>query len=162
MNVSKKPKSNRAGRPSKFTEGMARQARFLATRGCTDGELSEFFEVSEKTLNTWKKAHPEFLQSLKAGKEVADNTVQRGLFERATGYSHPSTHISNFQGSIIVTPTTKHYPPDTTACIFWLKNRRPAEWREKIDVKLNHPAGITIVIGGDVDNPKDDDDNDED
>jgi hypothetical protein len=86
----------KGGRPSAFTSEMMRQARFLCERGCTDVELADFFGVCEKTLNNWKKAHPEFLQALKEGKAFADNRVQRSLFERATGYSHPEVHISNF------------------------------------------------------------------
>jgi hypothetical protein len=139
------------GRPSAFASEMMRQARFLCERGCTDVELAEFFGVCEKTLNNWKKAHPEFLQSLKEGKAVADSRVQRSLFKRATGYSHPDVHFSNFQGTITATPLTKHYPPDTTAAIFWLKNRRPDQWRDKVDLNTNHTGTIEIVIGGDSD-----------
>lgn len=138
------------GRPSKFTPSMERQVRFLAARGATDVELAAFFEVSVPTLDTWKKVHPEFLGSLKEGKAEADSAVQRGLFERATGYSHPDAHVSNFQGQVTVTPLTKHYPPDTTAAIFWLKNRRPEEWRDKIDVNANHTGEIRIIVGGDA------------
>lgn len=139
------------GRPSAFTFEMMRQVRFLCERGCTDVELAEFFGVCEKTLNNWKKTHPEFLQSLKDGKAVADNKVQRSLFERATGYSHPDVHISNFQGTVTATPLTKHYPPDTTAAIFWLKNRRPGEWRDKVDVATTGEVKLNIVIGGNCD-----------
>ncbi len=46
------------------------------------------------------------------------------------GYSHPAVHVSNYQGDITLTPITKHYPPDTVAAIFWLKNRQPAKWRD--------------------------------
>ena len=139
----------KGGRPSAFTPEMMRQTRFLCERGCTDAELADFFGVCEKTLNNWKKAHPEFLQSLKEGKAVADIRVQRSLFERATGYSHPDVHISNFQGAITATPVTKHYPPDTTAAIFWLKNRRPDEWRDKVDLNARITGEIIVEIGGD-------------
>lgn len=143
-------KKRPAGRPSAFKPEMVAQARFLAERGCIDRELAEFFGVSEQTLNTWKQKHPEFLESLKAGKEQADNRVVRSLFERATGYSHPDVHISAFQGDVNVTPITKHYPPDTTAMIFWLKNRRPAEWRDKVETEVSAAGPIRIVIGGDA------------
>lgn len=147
--TNKKPPSKR-GRPTKFTPAILRQVRFLAKKGFTDKELSEFFGVSEKTLNTWKKAHPEFLQSLKDGKAVADDKVQNALFQRAIGYSHPDTHVSNHQGNITLTPIVKHLPPETTAAIFWLKNRRPAEWRDKIGVDAHITGEVIVEIGGDA------------
>lgn len=134
------PPTPKTGRPSKFTPEMERQARFLTARGATDAELAEFFEVSERTLNTWKKVHPEFLLSIKGGKSVADSNVVKALYERAIGYSHPDSHVSNFQGVITVTPITKYYPPDTTACIYWTKNRIPEEWRDRQTVDLKGDA----------------------
>lgn len=118
-------------RPSRYKAEFAEQAAKLCRLGATDKELAEFFGVTEKTINNWKGAHSEFLQSLKAGKQMADAEVADKLFQRAIGYSHPDTHISNFQGVIMVTPSTKHYPPDPTSMIFWLKNRRPDLWRDK-------------------------------
>ena len=118
-------------RPSRYKAEFAGQAAKLCRLGATDKELAEFFGVTEKTINNWKGAHPEFLQSLKAGKQMADAEVAEKLFQRAIGYSHPDTHISNYQGLITVTPITKHYPPDPTSMIFWLKNRRPDLWRDK-------------------------------
>lgn len=138
-------------RPSKFTDEMTVQARFLAEKGCTDAEIASFFKVTEQTVNNWKISHPEFFESLKLGKEVADQKVERSLFERATGFSHPDTHISNFQGDITVTPLVKHYAPDTTACIFWLKNRKPAEWRDKVEVQQSGEINLVVTIGGNVD-----------
>lgn len=147
--TNKKPPSKR-GRPTKFKPAILRQVRFLAKKGFTDKELSEFFRVSEKTLNTWKKAHPVFLQSLKDGKAVANDKVQNSLFQKAIGYSHPDTHVSNHQGTVTLTPVVKHYPPDTTACIFWLKNRKPTEWRDKVESNVHITRDIVVEIGGDA------------
>ena len=158
MSAKKKPAKKqpakttaKRGRPSKFQPAMIAQARFLAEKGCTDAELGEFFGVCEATINTWKIEHPGFLESIKEGKAESDSKVVRSLFERATGYSHPDTHIAVSQGDVIVTPTIKHYPPDTTACIFWLKNRRPEEWREKVALEGANggPVEVEITIGGD-------------
>lgn len=99
--------------------------------GATDADLAEFFEVSEQTINAWKKAHKGFLESLKAGKRLADADVAERLFQRAMGYSHPEEKVFNNQGEIVTHQTTKHYPPDPTSMIFWLKNRDPERWREK-------------------------------
>ena len=123
--------SKARGRPTKYQKAYCEQARKLCDLGAVDRELADFFEISEVTLNAWKAKHPDFLKSLKAGKVEADDRVERSLYQRAVGYSHPDTHISNYQGEVTLTPITKHYPPDTTACIFWLKNRRKDEWRDR-------------------------------
>lgn len=127
------PPAKKRGRPSAYQPEFPEQATKLCRLGATDKELADFFKVSEVTLNAWKTKHPEFLKSLKAGKALSDAEVADKLFSRATGYSHPEVHVSNYQGVITLTPLTKRYPPDTTAAIFWLKNRRPDVWREKVE-----------------------------
>lgn len=122
---------SKGGRPTRYRAEFAEQAVKLCRLGATDNELAEFFGVSERTINNWKSAHPKFLQSLKEGKQLADAEVADKLFQRAIGYSHPDVHISNYQGEVTITPITKHYPPDPTSMIFWLKNRRPELWRDK-------------------------------
>ena len=118
-------------RPTRYKAEYAEQALKLCILGLTDKEMGTFFDVSEQTINTWKQKHPEFLESLKDGKLMSDAEVTRKLFERATGYSHADVDIKVISGEIVQTELTKHYPPDTTAAIFWLKNRQPDKWREK-------------------------------
>ena len=92
--------------------------------------MAGFFNVSEQTINAWKGAHPEFLESLKTGKAQADAEVADKLFRRATGYEHEAVKIFNDGGKALVVPYTERYPPDPTSMIFWLKNRRPDLWRD--------------------------------
>jgi len=125
--------SRSRGRPTAYRDEYAEQARKLCRLGATDAELANFFEVSERTLNSWKKRHPEFLQALKAGKAVADAEVAEKLYQRACGYSHEAVKMFQAGGEIISKGYTERYPPDTTAAIFWLKNRRPDLWRDKIE-----------------------------
>lgn len=143
MSDTAEPK-NRGGRPSKYKPEYAKQAGKLCALGATDRELAGFFEVDEKTINTWKEKHPEFLLSLKDAKEELDSRVERRLFERAMGYSHPEDKIFNNNGEELVVPTTKHYPPDTTAAIFWLKNRRKEQWRDKLEHE--HSGELVVKV----------------
>ena len=126
------------GRPSAYEPDYAEQARKLCLLGATDAQLADFFEVSEATINNWKKAHPEFLESIRSGKDLADAQVADSLYQRACGYSHPETKILQYEGQPIEVETVKHYPPDTAAAIIWLKNRQPGKWRDRID----HAHGI--------------------
>ena len=121
----------KTGRPSKFDEKMCEQAEKLAKLGATDKEMADFFDVSESTLNLWKEEHPEFSESLKRGKTIADAEVSHKLYHRALGYEHPEDKIFLHEGSPVVVPTVKHYPPDSTAAIFWLKNRQRDKWRDR-------------------------------
>ena len=108
----------------------AKQAEKLCLLGATDLEMADFFGVSTVTLNNWKIKHPEFVNSLKAGKETADERVERSLYQKAIGYTFESEKVFQFRGEIVRTPTREHVPPDTVAGIFWLKNRRPDKWRD--------------------------------
>ena len=121
------------GRPSSFRPEYPEQAFKLCLLGATDVELARFFEVAEATISNWKNAHPEFLEALKEGKEQADAKVAQSLYHRALGYSHSAVKIvaDAKTGAEHIVPYTERFPPDTTACIFWLKNRRPDMWRDK-------------------------------
>lgn len=119
------------GRKTRYKQEYLGIAYDLALLGFTDKEMADAFEVSENTLNAWKKRYKEFSCVLKKGKAEADAKIAKSLFRRALGYEHPDVHISNFQGEITKTEITKHYPPDTAAAIFWLKNRQPDKWRDK-------------------------------
>lgn len=116
-------------RPTKYKPEYANQAAVACRLGATDQDLSELFSVSRSTINLWKIEFPEFSDALKAPKAVADDRVERALYQRAIGYSHEEDDIRVVDNQIVVTPTIKHYPPDTTACIFWLKNRMPEQYR---------------------------------
>jgi hypothetical protein len=122
-----------AGRPSKYKAEYAEQAYKFCLLGATDARLGEFFSVDEATINRWKEAHPEFCESIKRGKEIADAEIAHSLFQRAKGYSHEAVKIFNNQGEIIVEPYTEHYPPDTGAAMAWLKNRQSSLWRDRVE-----------------------------
>jgi len=138
----KKIRKPGGGRKSKYNPDMDRAAKILCKKGFTDDELAKFFSVNQDTINNWKKQFPLFFESLKTGKKMADAQVEASLFQRAIGYSVPDVHVSSYEGDITVTPIIKHYPPDTTAQIFWLKNRQPKKWRDKQEVE--HSGEIKV------------------
>lgn len=127
-----------AGRPSGYKDAFVTQAEKLCELGATDEEIADFFEVNVATIYRWKNKHPDFCEALKAGKEKADERVERSLYQRAIGYTHDEDKIFNNNGEPMIVPTKKHYPPDTTAAIFWLKNRRKDDWRDKQEVENTH------------------------
>ncbi|MHB8916547.1 MAG: helix-turn-helix domain-containing protein [Desulfocucumaceae bacterium] len=142
-----------AGRPTKYRPEFTEQAYKLCLLGATDREMADFFEVNEDTLNEWKKVHPEFSESLKKGKEQADAVVASKLYHRAIGYEHEDTQFATFQGEITDRETyIKHYPPDTTAAIFWLKNRQSAKWRDTQNMELTGKDGgpLTVKLEGEL------------
>lgn len=126
------------GRPTSYRKEYANQAEKLCLLGATDDDLADFFNVSVRTIHRWKASNKEFCHSLKVGKDVADDLVERSLYQRAIGYSHDEDKVFIVNGEPMVVPTKKHYAPDTTAGIFWLKNRRKEEWRDKQEIENTH------------------------
>jgi hypothetical protein len=129
----------KVGRPTKYDpETMPERARLLCLKGLTDVDLAAAFGVCEDTIYEWKHRYPNFSEVIKEAKDIFDSgNIERSLRQRAEGYSHPDVDIKQFNGEVIITPTVKHYPPDTTACIFWLKNRQPDRWRDKTEQDIN-------------------------
>lgn len=131
---------NLGGRPTDYKEEYNEQVYKLCLLGATDKKIADFFNVCEKTVNTWKEKHPKFLQSLKKGKDIADSVIAESLYGRAKGYTHKEVKLASHEGVFSDEKIVdKHYPPDTTACIFWLKNRQKEHWRDKheVDHKIN-------------------------
>ena len=100
------------------------------------------------TIWRWQTAHPEFCNALKLGEEESDGRVERGLYHRAIGYRHEAVKIFMPAGATepVYAPFVEHVTPDTTACIFWLKNQKPEEWRDRQVLKHAGADGGPIQI----------------
>jgi hypothetical protein len=124
------------GRPTKYRDEFVEQVYKLALLGLTDEEIAQFFEVDPTTLYSWDETHPEFSQSRARGKMPADGEVAAKLYHRANGYSHDAVKIFMPAGAAepVYAPYTEHYPPDTQAATWWLKNRQPKRWKDKSEV----------------------------
>lgn len=129
------------GRPTKYNKEVEARAAKYAKAGLTNEQIAELIEVNVDTIYEWQKVHPSFSEALKGAKTDSDDRVVRSLFERATGYEHFEDKMFLHRGEIISERTTKHYPPDPTSMIFWLKNRRPDLWREKPEEKEEGDEG---------------------
>lgn len=127
---------------SKYKKEYDELAYNYCLLGAKDKQLAEFLGVSESTLNLWKQKHKSFSESLKGGKVQADAEIAQSLYHRAKGYSHPEVKVFNNQGEIVTHDVIKHYAPDPTSIIFWLKNRQPELWRDKpVEEQSDQPIG---------------------
>lgn len=133
------------GRPSKFNEDTRQEAIRLARAGKTNAQISDIIGICPKTFDLWKGRYPDFLRALKEAKQEADELVKASLFRRATGYYHDEEKIFCAFGEVTRVKTVKHYPPDTAAAIFWLKNRQPKEWRNDINL-ITTPSAPTEKV----------------
>lgn len=116
-----------------------------ARDGLTDEQIAKNLGVAVSTFNEYKNKYPEFSESLKKGKEIIDYQVENALLKRALGYEYEEITYENGEETKRV---VKQVAPDTTAQIFWLKNRKPQQWRDKKDIEhsgeINNPyAGLT-------------------
>ncbi|MDP1383030.1 helix-turn-helix domain-containing protein [Priestia megaterium] len=124
-----------------------------ARAGLTDEQIAHNVGVSRSTLNDWKKKYPDISDALKKGKEVVDLQVENALLKRALGYEYEEitkesqwNEKTNKYELVITKSVKKRQAPDTTAQIFWLKNRRPDKWRDKQDVGHTGDMDLNIVI----------------
>lgn len=136
------------GRPTDYREEYNDQVYKFCLLGLTDAEIAPLFDVTEVTLNNWKKEFPEFFKSMREGREIADANVAKSLYERANGYSHEEEKVFCVEGEIVTHTVMKHYPPDTAAASRWLGNRRRDKWAEQIDVNLkgNLAEGLAAAM----------------
>jgi transposase len=130
-----------------------------ARNGLTDEQIAHNVGVSRSTLNDWKKKYPDISDTLKKGKEVVDLQVENALLKRALGYAYEEvTEESQWNEKakryelVVTKRVKKRQAPDTTAQIFWLKNRRPDKWRDKQDVEHTGDMDLNIVIDYGEDN----------
>lgn len=119
------------GRPTKYKEEYNDQVYKLALLGYTDADFATFFDVTETTINNWKLDRKNgFIESLKKGRDQADSKVAESLYKRATGYDKDG----------------KHYPAETVAIIYWLKNRQRSRWKDKPEEEGDENGNNSIVI----------------
>jgi hypothetical protein len=131
-----KARNNPRGRPTAYKDEYAQVAYNYALLGAVDTELAAFFQISKATLNTWKRKHPDFLDSITRGKMTADAEVAASTFKSATGQHFiEEERIVNQGDSYEIVTIKKQVPPDYRAQSLWLRNRRPKDWKERVEIK---------------------------
>lgn len=122
-----------------------------ARDGLTDEDIAHNIGISRSTLKEWKKKIPDISATLNTNKAIADIRVENALYKKAIGCTVKEIVISkikNPDGTVTETERTveRELPPDTTAGIFWLKNRKPKDWRDKQEVELSGNVGMTDAL----------------
>ena len=142
------------GRKSIFCEEIQKQALKLAFHGLTILQMAEFFDVGISTFKRWLNKHPLFRTALKREKDIADERVEKSLYKRALGFRYTEKTYerqldlkTGKADLVLVKSVRKTMPPDTTACIFWQKNRQPDRWR---DVQDRRFTGVLTVRAEDL------------
>ena len=118
------------GRPTAYQPEFAETARLCCLIGATNEGLAERLDVSPRTIDRWIATIPEFAAAVREGREVADGKVVAALFARAVGLERQVTRAFCHDGTPVTATWTEQVLPDVRACIFWLRNRRPQQWRE--------------------------------
>lgn len=131
------------GRPPKYKKEYAEQARKICKLGATDLQLADIFGVAESTIYKWKLDYPEFSEALGLGKLTAVENVENALYKSCIGYSHKEDKIFNNNGSPLIVPTVKKYPPNIPAIQLYLTNVKPETW--KVKQETTHIVDRTVI-----------------
>ena len=135
-------------RPDKWDDAYLQPISDACRDGATDKEIADMLGVSVRTIYNWRNSRPALAEAMKVGKEIADERVERSLYQRAIGYEQDEVKIFMPGGAAepVYAPFTAKIAPDVTAAIFWLKNRRSQEWRDKQSTEISGPDGGAIEV----------------
>jgi hypothetical protein len=148
------------GRPSKYTEDFPILAEGYAREGLNDKEIAAKLGISIAQYYVYQNDNPDFSESIKRGKAPVDTMVENALLKRALGYDYTeqTTEIKMDAKGIpqpaMVKNTVKHVAGDIGAMAFWLKNRKPAEWKDKHEMAIDVNKIPVIRIGYESDDEK--------
>ena len=137
-------------RPSKYESHVKPKLNLVeswARDGLIDEQIAHNLGINVSTLYEYKNKYPEFTEALKNGKDDIDVQVENALLKRALGYTYIEVTKELTDGGLVETKrVTKEVQPDTTAQIFWLKNRRPQAWRDKQDLDVSGDLSFKVTL----------------
>ena len=131
-----------AGQPTLYKRDYCTQAHNYCLLGATNEDLAAFFEVTRRTIDNWIAAHPDFATAVRSGRVVADMRVARCLYERAVGFEQKVERTVLHQGKEWVLKNVVNHPPDTRACIFWLRNRQRGNWGDRVSAPTDELGDV--------------------
>ena len=134
---------------SKYNQDTPKLVAWMGRSGLTDEQIAAELGINRVTLYRWKAKYPELKQALTVSKNLVDSLVEDSLLKRAMGYDYEETELVAGQNGKTqrIKKVKKHAASDTTACIFWLKNRQPAAWRDKREMEHSGNIGTEQDMG---------------
>ncbi|MDF2064966.1 helix-turn-helix domain-containing protein [Bacillus sp. Cr_A10] len=153
QNVRKTEVKKKVGRKPLYTNWINEEGLVLVNKWAEEGLINKLIAnkmgVNVATLYEWQDRFPEFADAIKKGKKVIDEQVEISLLKRAIGYQYEEeTWGKNHDGEMaIVKRVMKSQAPDVNAQIFWLKNRQPERWRDRVEIKNEHEGTIKVEMG---------------
>lgn len=117
-----------------------------ARDGLTDEQIAQNMGINVSTLYVYKNKYGEIAEALKRGKEVVDREVENALLKRALGYSFQEVTETETDKGTEVKTTYKQMAPDVTAIIFWLKNRKPKDYRDKQEIEVSTNGSFAEML----------------
>lgn len=140
----------RRGRPTHFQEEMLREVFIMAKMGAIDTEIAEHIGISISAYYQWRNKNPRFLEALNQGKALWDARVEATLARKAVGYRYTEQQVVKLRDTvgdavyerIEIVDVEREMPPDTTASIFWLKNRDPNRWRDRHQIDVDQTVTV--------------------
>mgnify|MGYP001569857900 CR=1 FL=1 len=136
------------GRPTDYRPVFAKLAGKMAKLGALDADIADALGVTTRSIERWRASIPEFSRAIKTEQQGATEHVVRSLFHRACGYTYQirKAFFDKDSGNVVQGIEDVHVPPDTGAAAFWLKNKRPGEWRDRREIDISGSVDITIAI----------------
>ena len=146
-------KVKKVGRKPLYTEWLTEEGLALVNKWAEEGLINKQIAlkigINVATLYEWQDRFPDFADAIKKGKKVIDEHVENSLLKRAMGYQYEEETWGKSQDGemALIKRVVKSLAPDVTAQIFWLKNRQPERWRDKVEVKNEYEGTITVEMG---------------
>lgn len=144
---------NKVGRKPKsdywLTDEGLERVNHWAENGLSLKQISQNMGIAYGTLFEWQREFPQLHDTIKKGQMVVTEEVENAMFMAATGYEYEeeTSELDNDGNLIVVKKVKKSQAPNVTAQIFWLKNKNPQEWKDRVEVKNEHEGKIIVELG---------------
>ncbi len=136
------------GRPTLKSEERIEKIAELAAQGKTDKQIADIVGISERTITNWKAKDWQFSAVLKENKQLADDLVEASLFKSAVGYEHRMLKEVATKEGVQTIEDASYHPPNATSMIFWLKNRQPKKWKDRVEIQTDSKETLMVVSNG--------------